>query len=263
MSLLEQVRAAGDVARRHAEMSSRKFSNFYDRWAYGEADGEALREEYRLLSQEMRRKIDRAKGALRPEDDQGAELLDALENMGWDAIDFGDWVARHCLGQLKARGPGYHEEYAKAARRAEEECERWRQRVSKSAERALALARDMPEGRGGEESKADPPPPSGAGGKAPPREPPRLVPSWNRVSGRVLRLGREVVLAYTRKSSAQFAVLDALEAAGWPDKGVKLPEDVHISLKDTIDRLNKALIAKSARLRFTFSDKEVGWHLKS
>jgi hypothetical protein len=77
----------------------------------------------------------------------------------------------------------------------------------------------------------------------------------------VLRLGDEEVRTYKREARSQFAVLDALQAAGWPTQGVRLSKGCDISLKDTVRDLNIAVAA--SRLRFGFSDKQVvTWHVK-
>jgi hypothetical protein len=256
MSLLEHVRAACDAARQHADVSSSLFN-----YILGGANVEAVRQEHRLLSQELRRKIAKAKGGLRSEEDPDAELLDALKNMRADVEAVPPWAQeeRSRLDGLMADmmvDPAVSRE---AWYRAQQECERLRQRVLESARRAEELAKRIPEGRGDEEGKNAPPPLSGAGDKPPAKKPPALVPSWHKVR-RLLRLGDEDVCAFSRKRSAQFAVLDALEAAGWPDTGVKLPKGVRVSLKDAVEALNETVSA--SRLRFAFSDNEVTWYLR-
>jgi hypothetical protein len=84
-------------------------------------------------------------------------------------------------------------------------------------------------------------------------------PQWDRTRRRVC-LGEDVLSTYTKEAKRQFALLDAIQAAGWPPEGIAPPNGLPV--KDTVDCLNKKL--ETTRLRFGRLDNNtrVAWWLQ-
>jgi hypothetical protein len=98
---------------------------------------------------------------------------------------------------------------------------------------------------------AEPPRPSDAG-------PSR--PRWHR-STHLLTVAEQVVRIAHREAPRQFAVLDLLEAAGWPADGVAVPHDFLGSLKDSVEAINTKLVYTRLRLQRLDNDRRLGWTL--
>jgi hypothetical protein len=86
------------------------------------------------------------------------------------------------------------------------------------------------------------------------------TPVWDRASRR-LCLGSEVLRTFPREAPAQFAVLDVLQAAGWPLEGAMVPLRCGISLKDAVEALNEALAASRLRIGRGDGDRRVTWYV--
>jgi hypothetical protein len=91
-----------------------------------------------------------------------------------------------------------------------------------------------------------------------PDNPATLTPKWDRAA-RVLTIGRERVTVASREAPRQFAVLDLLETAGWPQDGVAVPRDFRGSLKDTVEVLNGRLMGYGLTLRREDNDTRLTW----
>ncbi|HEX5271456.1 MAG TPA: hypothetical protein VFW33_13260 [Gemmataceae bacterium] len=83
--------------------------------------------------------------------------------------------------------------------------------------------------------------------------PPPTAPRWNKTS-RQLCLGGDVLTKYRRHAGSQFIVLDAFEAAGWPES-IRTPKGDY-SAKDTVDELKKRL--SDTRLQMGMGEDEDG-----
>jgi hypothetical protein len=95
---------------------------------------------------------------------------------------------------------------------------------------------------------------------APTSEPPTPEPNrpeWNRVT-RVLCVGEAKVL-YEREAPEQFALLDALQNAGWPTDGIPCPDKLRFNLKNTVDSLSKKLAATRLRVGRTENNTHINW----
>jgi hypothetical protein len=236
MSALEHVLAAYHAARRSAEAPRPLFEDLDDKGAAQEA-----LQEQRLWSQEVIREVREAKGALGPKAAGAGKLRAALKNVKGDAKALAAWV-EEVAAQAWAADRRLFEATCRAAR---EEWERRRERVFASAGRALELAMGAAEGAAADTQLDRPVPAS---------------PHWDRAR-RCLRLNGEPVRDFPRVAPAQFAVLDALQAADWPPKGVVV-KSPH-SVKDAVEALNEAVAA--SRLRFGRGPEgdRVSWHVRA
>jgi hypothetical protein len=88
-------------------------------------------------------------------------------------------------------------------------------------------------------------------------------PRWRRHrDGWQLCLGEEVQHTFRRNAPRQFVLLNALEAAGWPEAGIGLPHGLNYSqAKNATDALNRALANGRLRLHChkDGEDARVSW----
>lgn len=93
----------------------------------------------------------------------------------------------------------------------------------------------------------------------PPSPPPAAAntrPQWCRPS-RVLIIDNQPIPIANREAPVQFAILDALEDAGWPADGVSAPKSG--SIKDAVEALNETLASTPIQLLKLNGNQRIGW----
>jgi hypothetical protein len=91
--------------------------------------------------------------------------------------------------------------------------------------------------------------------------PAATIPAWNRAS-RTLRLGDQVLYQYSRRAPKQFMLLDAFQAAGWPQQGIDRPPGLSPSqAKDTVEALNEHVQVSRLRFERGMDDRRIRWSL--
>jgi hypothetical protein len=85
-----------------------------------------------------------------------------------------------------------------------------------------------------------------------------LIPRWD-ASTRTVYLGDVKVVSYSRRAPAQFAILEAFQAANW-SRTVSAPRQTH-SLKDAVDALNIKLATTRLRIHRHDNDTRIEWTL--
>jgi hypothetical protein len=83
-------------------------------------------------------------------------------------------------------------------------------------------------------------------------------PRWDR-QRRQVWLGDDLLCTYVRHAPAQFALLDALQQAGW-SQTIAAPRTRH-SIKDAVEALNNRLEATRLRIQRLESDTRIEWRL--
>jgi hypothetical protein len=89
------------------------------------------------------------------------------------------------------------------------------------------------------------------------------LPRWDR-AGRQLQISAEGKVTFDRAAPAQFRVLDALQAAGWPEEGIGLPRGLdRKQAKDSIRQLNSRVLSLSMHfyLDGKGEDGRIRWHV--
>jgi hypothetical protein len=95
-------------------------------------------------------------------------------------------------------------------------------------------------------------------------QPPKLTetetphPKWDRPS-RQITIDNQPITIARREAPVQFAILDALENAGWPVEGVPPPQ--FGSVKDAVDALNATLSSTRLRILKLNGNKQISWKL--
>lgn len=85
-------------------------------------------------------------------------------------------------------------------------------------------------------------------------------PKWDRIQ-KTLTIGKDAIEIAVREAPVMFAVLDLLEAAEWPGKGVSVPQKSIWSLKDAVDSLNRKLAGTRLRIRRLNGNRQISWEL--
>jgi hypothetical protein len=87
-----------------------------------------------------------------------------------------------------------------------------------------------------------------------------IRPKWDRPS-RLLTIDSDEVEIASREAKTQFAILDLLQGAGWPDKGVPIPNDFGGDVKSGLDALNGKLSGTRLKLLPQNNYQRIGWKI--
>jgi hypothetical protein len=85
-------------------------------------------------------------------------------------------------------------------------------------------------------------------------------PSWDRET-RTLSIGGTICRRFTRRTSNQIKILEALQSAGWPERSSPNPLDSEEQLHQTIRDFNKSL-SEGCPFRLVQDHNRVGWRLE-
>jgi hypothetical protein len=220
-----------------------------------------FRDELRRLRRDLPHLIRKALAAFPGDEHLADDLRHELACLEEDAAGMAEWAggaADELRRLFEAIGPDGDASlrYGQAVEEAGQECLRQRQVVLESCNRAYGVAARVC-------TAADRTAAPKKLAKNPPGDDNR--PRWDKGNRQLLLPGDGSPVKWGRVASTQFPILDALEAAGWPENGVELPGVLTAGqIKNAVEALNDRLAATRLRLGREQQDNNpwrITWHL--